>query len=127
MKKIIAMSLTILVFNLSLYAAAGGETKEEKDVKFAQKVKAKIAKLGTGHDAVVEVKLRDGSKVKGYISEAKNNEFVVMDSNSGDLVSIPYSQAKQVKGNNLSSGAKIAIGVGLIAATIIIILVAGKH
>ena len=35
---------------------------------------------------------------------------------------IAYPQVKSVKGNNLSTGAKIAIGVGIVAAIIFIIL-----
>jgi hypothetical protein len=34
---------------------------------------------------------------------------------------VAYPQVKSVKGNNLSTGAKIAIGVGIAAAVIVLI------
>ncbi|MEO6050713.1 MAG: hypothetical protein ABIP78_05195 [Pyrinomonadaceae bacterium] len=59
----------MLVVNLSLSAVAFGETKEEKESKFAEKVKANVTKLGTGKDAGVEVKLKDGTKLKAMSAE----------------------------------------------------------
>ncbi len=56
---------------------------ETKGDLFAGKVKAEIAKLGTGSDARVKIKLKDGTKIKGYIMEAGENQFVVMNSKNG--------------------------------------------
>ena len=41
----------------------------------AEKIKAKIAKLGIGEKARVEIKLRDGKKTKGYVSNAGRMTF----------------------------------------------------
>ena len=124
-KKYLVFSLSILVINLSLSTLAFGETKEEKDAKFAEKVKANITKLGTGTDAKIEVKLKDGTKLKGYIREVNDEQFVVVDS-QGNATPIPFPQAKQVKGNNLSTGVKIAIGVGIALAVLFIIGITAK-
>ena len=115
-KKYLTLILTILVINLSLSASVFADTKIEKEIKFAEKVKFNIAKLGTGTDAKVEVKLKDGTKLKGYISQINDDNFVVKDANSGAETTVPYPQTKQIKGNNLSTGATIAIAVGIIVA-----------
>lgn len=77
-----------------------------------QKVRTAIAKLGTGPSARVKMVLQDKSKLKGYIKEAHEEHFVLVQ-NTGATSEVAYSQVKQVQGNNLSTGAKIAIGVGV--------------
>jgi preprotein translocase subunit SecF len=95
-------------------------TKAEKEAHFAEKVKAGITQLGTGTEARVEVKLRDKTKLKGYIGEASAEQFTVVDAKTGTATIVAYPQVQQVKGNNLSKGAKIAIGIGVILLPIII-------
>ena len=51
--------------------------------RFAEKVKAGIGKLGTGTDARIEVKLRDKTKLKGYVSESVEDSFVIVDEKTG--------------------------------------------
>lgn len=125
-KRILTITLTFLIINLSLTSIAFAETKEEKEAKFAEKVKTQITKLGTGKDAKVEVKLKDSTKLKGFVSKIGDESFVVTNDKTGDSTEIPYPQTKQVKGNNLSNGAKILIGVGLIVAFTVILYVAGR-
>lgn len=101
----------ILVINLSFGATVYAETKVEKEAKFIEKVKADIAKLGTGKDSRIQVKLKDGTKLKGYIGQINENSFVVIDERSGAPTEVPYPKTKQVKGNNLSTGVTIALAV----------------
>ena len=108
-----------MVINLFLGASAFAATKEEKAARFAAKVKANITKLGTGKDARVAVKLMDKTKLKGYVSEIKENSFVVIEDTTGAATEVLYPNAKQVKGNNLSDGVKIAIGVGIVLAVLL--------
>lgn len=112
-KKYLTLILTVLVINLSLCSVAFADTKVEKEAKFAAKVKANVTKLGTGTEAKIQVKLKDGTKLKGYVSQINENNFVVVDEKTGVVTEIPYPNAKQVKGNNLSTGVKIAIGIAI--------------
>jgi hypothetical protein len=125
-KKYLTLIIAVLVLNLSLSASVFAGTKEEKMAKLADKVKTNIAQLGTGKDARIEVKLRDNTKLKGYISQINENGFVVVDFKTGNASEVPYSNAKQVKGNNLSTGVKIAIGIGVVIAIIAIIALVGN-
>ena len=86
-------------------------------------MKKGISKLGTGAEARIEVKLRDKTKLKGYVGEAGEDSFVVVDEKTGAASTVTYSQVKQVKGNNLSQGAEIAIGVGVILLPIVVVLI----
>ncbi|MBX7172637.1 MAG: hypothetical protein K1X72_16835 [Pyrinomonadaceae bacterium] len=120
-KKYLTSILIVFVFNLSLCSAAFAETKAEKEANFAEKVKTEIAKLGTGTEAKIQVKLKDGTKLKGYISNIGEESFSVTDEKTSVITEIPYPNAKQVKGNNLNKGVKIAIGVGIAIAVLIVV------
>jgi hypothetical protein len=121
-KKILSLVLVGFLLNVTGVSVAYAGTKEEKEARFAEKVKEGISKLGTGAEARIEVKLRDKTKLKGYVSEAGVDGFVVVDEKTGATSTVAYPQVKQVKGNNLSTGAEIAIGVGLILLPIIIVI-----
>ena len=121
LKKYLTLILTVLVINLSFSSVAFAETKTEKEAKFAQKVKTEITKLGTGTEAKIQVKLKDGTKLKGYVSNIGEESFSVTDDKTGALVEVPYPKAKQIKGNNLNKGIKIAIGVGIAIAVIFVV------
>lgn len=120
-KKLLSLMLAILLMHVGLAQSVAAGTSAEKEAKFAEKVKAGIAKLGTGTEARIEVKLRDKTKLKGYISEAGADSFTVVDEKSGAATQVTYSQVKTVKGNNLSKGVGIAIAVGLLVVAIILV------
>ncbi len=121
-KKYLTLIVTILLINLSLSATAFAETKEEKEAKFAEKVKINITKLGTGKEAKVQVKLQDGTKLKGFISKISENSFAVSNETTGLETEVPYPNANQVKGKNFSTGDKIWIAVGITAVVLIVVL-----
>ena len=118
MKRIISLTLITLLTQMLFVHAAFAGTKEEK---FTEKVKTEISKLGTGTNARISVKLKDGTKLKGYIMEANENQFIVMNSKTGQAVPVAYPQVGQAKGNNLSSGTIVILGViGLVILSIIL-------
>lgn len=121
-KKIVTVLLVTLVINLSGVRLAYANSKEEKQARFAEKIKANVLKLGTGESTRVKVKLRDNAKLEGYISDAGAETFTVTDRTTGIATTVAYPQVKSVQGNNLSTGAKIAIGAGIAASIIFIIL-----
>ena len=122
LKKLLSLLLATLLINLAGVMPAYAASKEEKEARFAEKVKASVLKFGTGEAARVKVKLRDKTKLEGYISAADGETFTVKDSKTAAATTVAYLQVKSVKGHNLSTGAKIAIGVGIAATIIFIIL-----
>jgi hypothetical protein len=122
-KKILSLALVGFLLNVTGASVAYAGTKEEKAARFAEKVKAGISKLGTGAQARIEVKLRDKTKLKGYVGEAGTDSFVIVSEKTGATSTVTYSQVKQVKGNNWSTGAEIALGIGVILLPIVIVLI----
>ena len=118
--KITALVLAALLLNLTCPSRAFANNSPEK-------VKTEIAKLGTGPDARVEIKLRDKTKLKGYISEVGDQSFAVVDKKTRSTTTVTFAQIKQVKGNNLSTGAAIAIGIGIGVGIIVLLAFIGTR
>jgi len=122
--------LALMVVGLLVYTAgtvpAYADSKAEKEVRFGEKVREAVRRVGTGEATRVEVRLRDKTTLKGYISEAGDNSFVVVDAN-GTSHAVPYPQVKKVTGNNLSTSAQIAIGVAIVAAIFTLVVLAGGN
>lgn len=121
-RKLFSLALVVLLANSVGMRLAFADSKEEKQARFVEKVKVNVLKLGTGEAARVKVKLRDKTKLEGYVSASGEEDFTVTDRKTGVATTVAYPQVKSVKGNNLSTGAKIAIGVGIAAAVIFLIL-----
>jgi hypothetical protein len=120
LKKICSAILAALLLQ-AVAAPAFANTNPKKEAERAEKVHAQLSKLGTGRDALVRVELRDKTKLEGYVSEAGTDSFTVTDA-KGNATAVPYHQVKKAQGNNLSTGSKIAIGAGIAAAVVLIVL-----
>ena len=121
-RKVLCFAMIGLLVGVAGVGPAYAGSKEEKDTRLAAKVKEGIRKLGTGVDARVEVKLRDKTKLKGYVSEADEDSFVIVDEKTGATSKVAYPQVQKVTGNNHSTAVEIAIGVGVIILPIVIVL-----
>lgn len=120
-RKLLRLGLAALLTQAAFARPAAAATKAEEAARFAERVKTGIAKLGTGPQARVEVKLRDKRKLEGYVGEAWEDGFTVIEAKSGAATKVAYPQVRQVKGHNLSTGASIAVFAGLM--TLIFVLV----
>ena len=127
LKKLVSLLLVGLLIHIASPAPALAKSKAEKEVQKVEKVRAAILSLGVGTDACIKVKLKDKTKLEGYIKEAGNEHFVITDARTGADTAVAYPQVSTAQGQNLSKGAKIAIGVGIAAAIVIVILFIAYH
>ena len=85
---------------VSLVAASFGlqsgwaQTASEADL--AAQGRAKIEQFGVSRNARVEVKLRDQTKLKGYISSVEQKSFTLTDPKRGDTI-VDYADVSAVK------------------------------
>jgi preprotein translocase subunit SecF len=95
----------------------------------AEKVKIKIAKLGVGANAKATIRLKDGSKTKGYIAQARDETFVIRDRKTDAPATIRYADVAKVDENRGHSTARnIAIGVGIgVGALLLAIAISIAH
>ena len=111
-----------------LLAASGGQTvfaRQDGDSPGAEEVRAKVSKLGVGEKARVEVRLRDETRLKGFVGRAGERSFAVTEEKTGVIREVAYADVAQVKkrGGGLSGTTKALIWGG-VAATAAVVLFA---
>jgi hypothetical protein len=114
-KKYVALLLMTLVFNLSSPVFVSAQkAPDEKAQKRAAKIKAEIAKIGTGPTARVNIKLTNGSKISGYVSKINDSSFVIVSDQSGAATEVEYTDATTFSRyrKRLSPVAQAAIAIG---------------
>jgi len=92
------------------------------------RIKNDIARRVRDAKTTVTVRLRNGSELKGRITQAAENMFTLKEKNTGTQRDVSYADVTKVKGRGLSKGAKFGILTGIIAGAVIIgALISLKH
>jgi uncharacterized protein (DUF58 family) len=109
-----------LVFTAAPVLAA---TRAEAQAQSTEQVKAKVAQLGTGQKARATVRLKNGTKLKGYIEQSGEQEFVLRDKETGSSVRVLYTDVEKVEERKGHSTAKwVGIGAAIGAGAFLAIL-----
>jgi hypothetical protein len=96
-------------------------SRPQDDAQATQKVRSKVAKLGTGKRSRAEVTTKDDRKLKGYIGEISENSFTIVDPKRGNVTTISYDEVRQVKSRN-HDGRHLAFAGAAVVGTIILAL-----
>jgi len=81
----------------------------------ADRARSQVARLGVGSKATATIKLNDGTRVKGYVYSAGDDDFVIRDRKTGAPTTIRYADVKSVDDNRGHSTARnvlIIVGAG---------------
>jgi hypothetical protein len=84
-------------------------------------VRARVQSIGGGQNARVEVKLKNSTKVKGYVSGAGADSFTVVNSKTGSSETVAYADVAQVKKSNSGLKARTWIILGGVAVAAVIV------
>ena len=136
-RKSFSLILAIIFFCTTSGSARVLAQTTDADAK-AEKIRRKVLARGTGVAARVTVKLRDGSKVEGYINETAAEHFDVVrtDDYAGQMVRVDYREVKELKakghGKGLSSDTKSAlvgmgVAVGVSVGAVLLFLLAIRN
>ncbi len=113
MKRTFAVVLCFVLFHTILTADALALAPAATPApRQAAKVAAAVARLGSGIDALVALRLQDKTVVKGRVAAIARDSFVVTDYHSGVAYRVPYAQVMRLQGVNLASGAQVQVGGG---------------
>ncbi len=146
LRRLTALALAALLTQAFAFGVARAETQAEKDAKRAARVKRNVEKLGTGPSARVVVRMKDKTSLDGYVESAGADTFVVVGRKAGLFTSVKrkitgqtdgvpitvsYDQVERIRGLNLSTGRKVAIGfvaAGVfLGALTLFALIVGPH
>lgn len=109
------LSATMAVLLSGIAGLAQLIAQTPKEIRKAESVKAKVARLGTGPRVRVIVKLEGGETIKGYVSSIAEDSFVVERPADRGPRQVSYRMVKEV--NKKPSTGRIMAGIGLVAAT----------
>ena len=106
----------LLITAFGLQHAGAQSTSDQA----TEQIRTKVQKIGVGTNAKVEVKLRDNTKMKGYISESNQDSFTVFDKLSGSSKTVSYADTSSVKkaGGGISTKTWIILGATVVGAAV---------
>ncbi|HKR60224.1 MAG TPA: hypothetical protein VJS64_10865 [Pyrinomonadaceae bacterium] len=89
------------------------------------KIKAEITRRVAKKKNKVNIKLRNGEKIKGRVDQAGEDTFTLTNDKSKQQMTVSYSEVERVKGRGLSTGAKIGIISAVVVGVLAIIVAKG--
>jgi hypothetical protein len=126
LKTLVSLLLTVMLLlatvpQPALARQSAGEGGRQ--VPSVEQIKSKIARLGVGAKAKATIKLKNGTKVKGYVAQADEEDFVIRDRKTDAPTTIRYADVLKVENNKGHSTARniaigVAVGVGAVLAII---------
>ena len=127
-KRLFSIGLAVLLFHAANSVLMLDVVRANQNDQATETVRAAVAKRGTGPKAKVTVKLKDKTKLKGYISDASGDSFTLSDSKTGQTKILRYRDVAEVKKQGgLSLAAKIGIGVGIGVGVLALTYAAACH
>ena len=108
-KKYAAITLSLIITALNLALPSQATAQSNTDI---EKVRARVQILSASRDSQVEVRFRDKTKVKGYITSVEPVSFNLRVSKAGTSQSIAYSEVDSVSkaGDGVSTKTWLIIG-----------------
>lgn len=108
--KLCSLLCLLLVGSTTLGQQPGNEAETAK-------VKGEVTRRVDKNENRVKIKLRNGSEVKGRITQTAENSFTLTDEKTGAKTDLNYTDVQNLSGRGWSKKTKIAIGVGAAVAT----------
>ena len=121
-KRIFALLISGVILATSVGFQAV-QAQVSRDTDAAAKARMKVETLGS--NARVDVKLLDGTKLKGQVSAKDQDGFTVTDRKTGASSAVRYSEVSEVKkaGGGLSTKNWIIIGSAIAGAVVTWIII----
>jgi hypothetical protein len=125
LKTCLNYSLALLMLLGVVAPFATAQTKTGQKRLTTEEAKIKVAKTGTGSKAKATVWTADGAKIKGYIAQAGDDDFVIRDRKTDTPTTVRYDNVVKYDQNKGHSTAKwVTVGVLAGVGTFLIILFA---
>lgn len=110
----------LLILALVIFPAPRAALAQQLTEPGLVKIKTDIARRLRDAKTNVTVRLRNGSELKGRITQAAENMFTLKEKTTGFQRHLNYADVTKVKGQGLSKGAKFGILTGIVAGAVVI-------
>jgi len=96
-KKSLSWFIAALLLLIPVALTASAQPQKEKAVLSIEQAKLQVAKLGLGEKARATITMKDGSKTKGYVYRAGEDDFIIRDRKTDAPTTIRYADVAKVK------------------------------
>src|SRR5947199_9847139 len=114
MKKLSCL-LSVLLLLAPVTQTLAARQKTDRPATTIEHIKSRVAKVGVGSKARATITLNDGSKVKGYVYSAGEEDFVMRDHKTDAPTTIKYAEVKSInddRGHRYAKMAVLFVGIG---------------
>jgi hypothetical protein len=125
-KKPFAVLLSLMLVTLNVFFSRATRAQSATEIEAAQKSRIKVQSLGVNPDKHVEVKLRDKTKLKGYISALGQDSFTLTDIKSDTPQTVAYADVIEAKKASTGFSTKTWLVLGAVGVGVIVTLIAVK-
>jgi len=113
MKRTPIISFLALAIVLSTFGPAA---RAQSTLNSETKAKTEVVDRLNKKETRVKIKLRNGSEMKGRITQSSDNSFTLSDEKTGNKSDIAYADVVNVEGRGMSKKKKTFIAIGAGAA-----------
>jgi small nuclear ribonucleoprotein (snRNP)-like protein len=104
---------TLFLAYAIVLSSFGPATRAQSTLNTETKAKTEVVSRLNKKETRVKVKLRNGSEVKGRITQTGENSFTLMDEKTGSHSDVVYADVLNVEGRGMSKKKKVLIAVGI--------------
>ena len=128
MRRCIALALVALLSHLwpnTLPAGAAQTANQPQPNSATEQARACATRHSAGaHATRIELRLRDGRKVKGEVGAARDNFFTIINPTTGASTSVFYDEVTQVRCGGSARANRRMIGIGIALGLLVVVLAA---
>jgi small nuclear ribonucleoprotein (snRNP)-like protein len=107
---------TLFLAHAIVLSTLGPAARAQSSLNAETKAKTEVVNRLNKHETRVKVKLRNGSEVKGRLTQSSENSFTLTDEKTGNRSDIAYADVVNVEGRGMSKKKKTFIAIGAGAA-----------
>jgi sRNA-binding regulator protein Hfq len=119
-------TLTALFLAYALVLSTPGPVaRAQSTLNTETKAKSEVVERINKKETHVKIKLRNGSEMKGRITQSNDTGFTLSDEKTGNSSNIAYADVVNVEGRGMSKKKKTLIAVGVVVGVAIAVIAYG--
>ena len=103
---------TLFLAHALVLSTLGPAARAQSSLNAETKAKTEVVNRLNKKETRVKVKLRNGSEMKGRITQSSENSFTLTDEKTGNRSDIAYADVVNVEGRGMSKKKKTFIAIG---------------
>lgn len=119
LRKFLALALSVILVHTCAVAPLNASAQAGSKPTRVEEIRSKVAVAGVSSEKVVEVRLKDGTKLKGHITNIQEDSFDFSVVPNGEKKSILYTDVSKL-GTSWSTK-KAVLVLGIVVGTLVAI------